>query len=168
MRLPNSVAFDGYGGISISFQPYFLALTVHRRVEHGTVGAVVHDGGGDHVGLLVEAESASHLKVLSPRSAPETKKSNAYFHPPLSALTREEGLERVAALEVRDAAALGGQGGRRCRRSATIGPMMATALVLGDQRVDVLRRHVGVALVVERTILTWRCLPSTVTPPLAL
>ena len=35
MRLPNSVAFDGYGGISISFQPYFLALTVHRASNTG-------------------------------------------------------------------------------------------------------------------------------------
>ena len=67
--------------------------------------------------------------MLSPRLAPETKKSNAYFHPPLSALTARKGSSGLPL-------SMYGMPRRSAARAAglptvgTIGPMMATALSL--------------------------------------
>ena len=61
MRLPNSVALDGYGGISICFQPYFLALAVHSASNTGPSGLLSTHGGDDLLVLLSRPNRPCHL-----------------------------------------------------------------------------------------------------------
>ena len=75
MRLSNWVALAGYGGILTCFQPYFLAAAVHSASKTGPSGLLSTQVATMLLVFALRPRSVMTLKLSSPSSTPETKKS---------------------------------------------------------------------------------------------